>query len=329
MADAERGTMKRIARADAYEYEMVAKEPLLTVQPGEAFVVETEDALNGSIQRDDQLVITENLGADRVRALDFNPCAGPIIVEGAKAGDVLAVTIEDIVVADQGVTALLQMWGPFKDSAKYADCRGPHTKIIKHLPGPSGTTSDGKGVYNERITWDLKPHIGTIGTAPFRAVAAGAHTAVGQGPHGGNMDVRDICKGSRILLPVSHDGAHLYVGDVHASMADGEFAGLADESRSEVTLSCKIIPQKQIPWVRIETPEAIIQLHSFKPLDDAVTQAFFWLVDWLVEEYGFSQRDAAFQMGANPDVRINIYQMVILGRINYTVGVSIPKKYLR
>lgn len=49
-------TAKRLARKDAYEYEMVLKEPKLVVQPGETFVVETEDALNGLIQREDQRI---------------------------------------------------------------------------------------------------------------------------------------------------------------------------------------------------------------------------------------------------------------------------------
>ena len=329
MTAEQKETMQRLAREDANEYEMVAKEPKLVVRQGESFVVETEDALNGVIRRDDQLITAETLGEDRLRAVEFNPCGGPIFVEGAKPGDVLAVHIEDIVVADQGVTALLQLWGPFKDSYAYGDCRGPYTRIIKHLPGPSGTTSDGIGVFDDNTTWDLKPHIGTIGTAPFRPIAAGAHTALGNGPHGGNMDSRDVCKGSIVHLPVDHEGACLYVGDVHASMADAEFSGLADESRADLTLRCEVIPQKQIPSVRVETPDSIIQIHCYRPLDEAVRQAFFWLVDWLVEDYGFSQRDAGLHMGANPDVRIHIYQMVILGRINFTVGVSIPKKYLR
>jgi acetamidase/formamidase len=238
------------------------------------------------------------------------------------------VNIHDIVVADQGVTCIVQGVGPLADSAKYPDCHGPATRIIKHLPGPSGTTSDGKGVFSDRLTWDLNPHIGTIATAPERPVMAGADTVFGQGPHGGNMDCRDICKGHKLMLPVAVEGAYLYVGDVHASMADSEFYGIADESRAEVTLSCELIPQKEIPWVRLETPEAIIQLHSFRPLDDAIKQAFFWMIDWLVQDYGFSPREAYMHMDVNPQVRINVYQMIMLRRINYTVGVSFPKKYL-
>ena len=319
--------MQRLARESALQYDMEPKDPALVVSPGERFVVETEDVFNGMIRREEQLITAEELG-ESFRRLQFNPCGGPIVVEGARAGDVLVVDIHDIVVAEQGVTALLQLWGPWKDSATYPEARGPYTKIVKHLPGPSGTTSDGKGVYNDRISWDLKPHIGTIGTAPLRPTQSGSDTLFGQGAHGGNMDSRDVCKGNKIMLPVFHDGGHLYVGDVHASMADAEFAGLANEARAEVTLSCEIIPKKRIPWARIETEHSIIQLNSFKPLDEAIRQAFFWLVDWLVEDHGFSQRDAALQMGANPDVRINVYQMVLVGRLSYTVGVEIPKKYL-
>ena len=174
----------------------------------------------------------------------------------------------------------------------------------------------------------MHPHIGTIGTAPQNAISAGADSAVGQGSYGGNMDVRDVCRGNKIMLPVFHEGAYLYAGDVHASQADSEFTGSADESRSEVTLSCEIDPGKHIPAPRIETPTSIIQLHSFRPLEDAVQQAFFWLIDWLVTDYGWSPRDAYMQMSVNPDVRIHVYQMVKIGRIHYTAGVEIPKKYL-
>src|SRR5262249_33322534 len=161
------------------------------------------------------LPVPEVLGP-RSRRWEGNPCAGPIVVEGATAGDVLVVEIRDIVVDDQGTTCIFPGVGPLADSARYPDCHGPFTKIIRHLPGPSGPTSDGKGVFDERVTWDLNPHIGTIGTVPERPVSAGSDTVFGQGPHGGNLDCRDLRKGARVLLPVAVDGAFLYVGDVHA-----------------------------------------------------------------------------------------------------------------
>jgi len=181
--------MRRILRRDAYEYEMVVKEPKLKVSLGETFVCETEDALNGMISREDQLPTPETLGP-RFERFEMNPLCGPIYVEGAKPGDTLVVRIHDIVVADQGVSCIFPGVGPLADSAQYPECRGPFTKIIKHLPGPSGTTSDGKGVLSDRIIWDLNPHVGCIGTAPVRPIAAGADSVFGQGQHGGNMDVR-------------------------------------------------------------------------------------------------------------------------------------------
>jgi hypothetical protein len=52
------------------------------------------------------------------------------------------------------------------------------------------------------------------------------------------------------------------------------------------------------------------------------------MIDWLVQDYGLSPREAYMHMDVNPEVRINVYQMIMLRRINYTVGVSFPKKFL-
>ena len=84
--------MRRILRRDAYEYEMVVKEPKLKVSLGETFVCETEDALNGMISREDQLPTPETLGP-RFERFEMNPLCGPIYVEGAKPGDTLVVRI--------------------------------------------------------------------------------------------------------------------------------------------------------------------------------------------------------------------------------------------
>jgi len=319
--------IKHLPRERNYSYDMVVKEPALIVSPGEIFTVDTEDALNGMIRREDQLPTPEFLGLRHLRR-EGNPCAGPIVVQGAKMGDVLVVNIHDIVVDEQGVSCIFAGEGPLGDSFKYPECRGPATKIMRHIPGPSGTTSDGKGIFDEQTTWDLHPFIGTIGVTPQRPVAAGSDTVKGQGAHGGNLDARDLCKGNRIMIPVEVDGAYLYVGDVHATQGDSEFYGSADESRARVTLSCEIIPQKRIPWMRVETPQSIIQLYAFRPLEEAVKQAFLYLLDWLVEDYGFSPLDAYRHLELNPEVRINVYQMVMLGRLNYTVGISFPKKHL-
>ena len=103
-------------------------------------------------------------------------------VEGAQRGDLLEVTIEKIVVDDQGFTAFRPGRSPLGDSYRWRSLRGPYVHIVEHRPGPSGTTRDGKGVLNDKVTWDLQPMIGTIGVAPDREVET---SAVGQGPWGG------------------------------------------------------------------------------------------------------------------------------------------------
>ena len=76
--------------------------PVINVQPGESFLLETEDALAGRIRTVDQLPIAEHVPELARHPPELNPCAGPIHVAGACKGDVLAVHIEKIEVDPQG-----------------------------------------------------------------------------------------------------------------------------------------------------------------------------------------------------------------------------------
>ena len=320
-------TTKRLTLDQGTEYDLIGREPKLVVEPGEHFVVETEDALAGAIHDESQPPTAEVFG-DRLARDEFNPCSGPVFVSGSRPGDVLAVRIHDIVVGPKGVTCVFEGVGPYGDSASRPALRGPFTKVIEHRAGPGGTTADGTGVYGAGFEWALSPHIGTIATAPARPLSAGADSNYGQGPFGGNLDCRDVRPGSRVLLPVTVDGACLYVGDVHGSMGDGELYGVGDESRAMVTLSCEVLRRRSIPFARIETDDALIQLNSTRPLEDGIAEAFRWMLDWLVDDHGLDERDAYVLLGIHPEVRINVYQMVRLGRLNCTVGVSFPKSAL-
>ncbi|HMJ95720.1 MAG TPA: acetamidase/formamidase family protein, partial [Thermoleophilaceae bacterium] len=321
-------SVRRLSREEPASFDLVAAEPRLSVDPGETFVVEVADAFGGALRSEDDLP-TEAAFGDRLAREEFNACAGPIAVSTALPGDALVVTVEDIVVDEQGVTALFEGVGPPGDPSTYPDCWGPLTKVIAHEPGPGGTTSDGFGVLDGRLRWPLAPHIGTIATAPARPLSSGADANYGQGPFGGNLDCRHVSKGSRIWLPVAVEGACLYVGDVHGSMADGELYGVADESGAELVLSCEVVKGKSVPFMRIETAEALVQVNSAKPLEDAVLGAFRMMLDWLVADHGLSSRDAYLLLGLHPEVRVEVYQVVKLGRLNFTAGVAFPKSALQ
>jgi amidase len=156
----------RLSREHAYEYDMTVQSPKLTVPQGHPFTVEVENSTSNRIQTENDLPTRETLG-ELFDQNKLNPCAGPIAIEGAEPGDVLVVDILDIVVADTGYVCLEGI-GPLAESLRHPDARGPYTKIIRHLPGASGTTSDGIGIFDDKVRWKLQPMIGTLGVAPQR-----------------------------------------------------------------------------------------------------------------------------------------------------------------
>jgi amidase len=320
--------LKRIPRAAAtiLEFDRGLK-PALKVEQDEEFVVETEDALFNKIKTERDLPDEKLVGPlFAVEPAVTNPVAGPIYVEGAEKGDLLQVHIEDIIPAPTGFTCVVPGVGPLKDSNRWRELSGPYSRIIKHVPGKSGTTSDGTATIDGKNYWNLNPHIGTIGVAPEREVVASLTT---QGPWGGNIDVRDVCRGSTLLLPVYNEGGLLFLGDVHASQADTEFYGVADETRAEVRLRIEVQKKKTIPFPRVLKKDSVIQLNCSIPLEDAVSQAMLWLLDWMVGDGGIRPIDAYLYTSINPDVRVRVYQMVKIGALRYTVGVEIPKRYFR
>lgn len=80
--------MQRIPREKAIHY-VLNKEipPVVTVEPGEPFIVETEDAFSGRIQSADDLPTSDNLRPfSQYEPKIANPLNGPIFVRGVKKG---------------------------------------------------------------------------------------------------------------------------------------------------------------------------------------------------------------------------------------------------
>ena len=318
--------MQRISRSQATVCEIDHRlSPAIRVQPGERFILETEDAAAGFIRDEATLPYPKNRPTHTANPPLLNPLAGPVYVEGAEKGDIVVVSIEKIVPDSQGYTILQPGDGLLGDSLKYHKTTEFYTKILRHLPGQSGTTSDGECVFNDRIRWPLAPFIGTITLAPEREVPSSVYV---QGPWGGNFDIRDIREGSKVWFNCYVDGGLLFAGDVHGCQGDGELSGTANETRAELTLSCEIIKRRRIPHIRIEKTDSIIGIATGKPLEAAVRDAFLNLLEWMIEDYGFEEREAYLLLAVCPDMRINVYQMVELPNFMYTAGVEIPRKYL-
>lgn len=319
--------MQKIHREQARKYAFDWRdEPLLRVQPGESFEIETYDASTGYFKSpDDKAIPAKRPGFDRTPPT-ANPIGGPVFLEGAERGDVLAITIESITVDDYSWVAIGPRRGPLGESTRWPELSSDYTtKVFRHTPGPSGTTRDGTLHFNERLKWPITPFVGTIGVAPDREVTTSID---GQGAWGGNLDIRDAAPGNRILLPIYHPGALLYLGDVHASQGDTEFTGTAAETKSTVKLKLDLIKQKRIPWMRIEKPDSIISIYAERPMEVSVETATINLMDWLITEYGFSPTDAYCLVSTCPDFRIHVYQMCKMGKLSFVTGAEIPKKYL-
>ncbi len=317
--------MKQVDRAHATITNIVnSLTSLISVEQGEIFKLETQDAAWGYFKDDSTLPYPDKRPTHNVNPPSLNPVAGPVFIKGAEKGDVVVVTIEDIIPADHGYTILQPDDGLLGDSKNYPETSDYFTKILRHFPGESSTMSDGFCRFSDRIEWNLSPHIGTICLAPERESLASVSM---QGPSGGNLDSRDFRKGSKIWLTSNNDGGLLFAGDVHASMGDGEITDAADECAADLTLSCKVIKNKRIPHVRVEREDALIGLFCDKPLESAIKGAILNLLDWLVEDYGVDRREAYVMMGVCPDFRLNIYQMVDFPGLSYTVGAEFPRKY--
>jgi acetamidase/formamidase len=319
--------MQRIPRDQARKYAFdLRDEPLLRVRPGESFEIETYDASTGYFKTpDDKAIPGRRPGFDRTPP-HANPIGGPVYLEGAERGDTLVIHIEEITVADYSWIAIGPRRGPLGESTRWPELSGDYTtKIFRHTPGPSGTTRDGTLHFSDRISWPITPFIGTLGVAPDREVTTSLD---GQGEWGGNLDIRDVCPGNTILLPIHHAGALFYLGDVHASQGDTEFTGTAAETMATVRVRLELRKGKRVPWLRIEKPDSLVAVNANRPLEVAVETATFHLMDWLITDHGLTPTDAYCLVSTCPDFRINVYQMCKIGKLSFVAGAEIPKRYL-
>jgi amidase len=319
--------MQKITRDLARKYAFDWRdEPLLHVQPGEAFEIETWDASTGYFQSPANKAIPAlRPGFDRSPP-QANPIGGPVHVAGAERGDTLVVSIDSITVADYSWIAIGPRRGPLGESTRWPELSQDYTtKVFRHTPGPGGSTRDGTLHFNDQIAWPITPFIGTLGVAPDREVCTSLD---GQGEWGGNLDIRDVAPGNRVLLPVFHPGALFYLGDVHASQGDTEFSGTAAETCATVRLRLDLVKGKRVPWMRIEKPASLVAVNASRPLELAVETATVLLMEWLIADHGLTPTDAYCLVSTCPDFRINVYQMCKIGKLSFVAGAELPRRYL-
>ena len=308
-----------------YYFTYGVAEPAVVIKPGDRVVTTTRDAGGGDEKR---RPIPETMKDRREDATlnEANPLTGPIVVEGARPGDALAIHIRDIrLTRATAYSCHIPGFGAFSSGAPGLVCR-------LHTPPPArdwlwkldrkqmtGTLKLAKSRM-KTATIPLHPFIGSIGVAPRYGRVEMSLTP---GEFGGNMDNIETRKGTTLYLPVFARGGHLYLGDIHAAQGDGEICGVALETSAEVTLQIDLVKRWRIDWPRLEDRTHIMTACSMKPLMDAMSLAHVELIGWLERDYGFDRWEAYQLVSQVSTTRIgNVVDP------KYTVVAKFPKKYL-
>jgi amidase len=286
-------------------------EPVLRIKPGDIVTAETQDAFEGAIK-------SESDSPTKLLNVPFlNPQCGPIAIEGAEKGDVLAVHIHAIKPRGPqpvGTTALIPEFGGLVATTNTALLNPPLPERVKKME----VTEQGIR-FNEKITLPYEPFIGTLGVSPeIEAV-----TSLQPDYWGGNMDLPDVAPGAVVYFPVHHKDAYLYLGDCHGTQGDGELCGVAVEIPSTTTVHIDLIKGWHIAWPRLENERFIMTIGSSRPMEDAARIAYRELTRWLVSDYRFDEIEAYFLLTQAGRVRLG--NMV---DPKYTLGASILKTYL-
>jgi amidase len=277
--------MQRFPAVDLKNVYSPYHEPHGRVADGETFLVETEDCFDGRF-RDAGGYTPENI--EWVEE-NLDVVTGPIFVEGAKRGDVVAVRIDAIEVTTPGTVVI----GPFEDPS-------PDDWWLDEEYAMSLPVQDGYVLLGDRLRVPVRPVIGCLATAPKQEVVLSRH----EDKFGGNQDCNPMTAGSTVVLPVNVDGAFLYFGDCKARMADGEIAA-APEVGTLITVTASVRPRPaSMRWPRIETESELMTVVSDISLADACRQAFREMMLWIEEDKGAERRMIALLMAMVADTAV-------------------------
>lgn len=269
--------------------------PVLSITSGETVEFEITEASGGQLSPSSQAGDLTTLTFD-----ELNPVTGPVYIKDAMPGDTLEVEVLEFKQKGWGWTAIIPGFG----------------LLHEEFPTPTlhlwELNDDQVAEFIKGIKIPLAPFPGTIGVA---LPEPGLHSIVPPRRNGGNMDIRHLTAGTKLLLPVWVEGGLFSVGDTHAAQGDGEVCGTAIESPMDLTLKFTLHKGRSIPEPQFITSGPLTSHIDQKgyhattgfseDLMEAAKKAVRYMIDHLSTTYGLSPEEAYMLASVVVDLKIS------------------------
>ncbi|MEM6764562.1 MAG: acetamidase/formamidase family protein [Bacteroidota bacterium] len=260
-------------------------EPVLTVPSGAVIEAFTEDA------SDEQLLAGATLrDLARLSFDPIHPVTGPVYVEGAEPGDVLAVTLHKIDLIDYGWNAIVPGFGFLA-----AEFEEPYIRTYEF------DSSSTHIQFTENIRVPLNPFPGVMAVAPATEELL---NTIPPRANGGNMDDPNLTEGTTVYFPVFVEGALFSIGDAHAAQGLGEVCGTAIEAPTRIIYEVEVLKNKSIQEPQYEKEDYYAVTAFGETLDEAAKKAVRYMIDYLEAEKGLSRTDAYALCSLAGDLKI-------------------------
>jgi acetamidase/formamidase len=286
-----------------------ALEPRLTISSGDTVHMSCLDASGGQVKPGATVEDFLSIDRNKIHAL-----TGPIRIDGAEPGDVLEIQILQVEHRGWGWTSVIPGLGFLKDRF-----RDPY--LFHWTLDPEISRSLGSAIV------PLRPFCGVMGVAPAED---GEFRTRPPGPFGGNMDVRELCTGATLYLPVLNPGALFSAGDAHAAQGDGEVCINGIECPAEVSLRFHVHRHQPLSGPLIESAEsrcpdapadAWIVVESDPDAMQAARRATERMIDLLIARWSFTPIHAYLLCSVTMKLRIS----QVVNEPMITVSAALPK----
>jgi acetamidase/formamidase len=286
--------------------------PRLNIQPGDTVHLECVDASGAQVNP--KTTLSEFLAIDRQR---IHALTGPIYVERAEPGDVLQIDVLKVAHRGWGWSSVIAGLGFLKE--RFSEPFLFHWKL--------------EGAVSRSLApaiVPLRPFCGVMGVA---RAEDGEFITRPPGPFGGNMDVRQLCAGATLYLPVYNSGALFSAGDAHAAQGDGEVCINGIECPADVTLRFRLHKQQRLAAPIVESGvvrgqetggDAWFVVESASDAAGAARAATSRMIDLLVDRWGFTPVHAYLLCS----VAMNLHMSQIVNEPMFTVCAEMPKSLL-